>query len=388
MSRTLLILSALFYITACEQNFQPEALKLQQAQAQQVSFFQQDKIPSNLSDWNLFYINNGRLELHSDAIPYHLNTPLFSDYAHKFRSLWLPDNRQIKVSVNGDLEFPVGSVLSKTFYYPRENFNDKLLIAKQIDKAHSRGTSIDLATHHLIETRLLVKQTDGWIALPYIWNQQQTQATLEITGGVQQVKLMGSKNQEFTYIIPDANQCKGCHVSNHTNGLLKPIGPKLKHLDLDYQYSADLSENQLTHLQRLGKIEQLPNDFATNTNWNYRSENINQAARSYLDINCAHCHNPDGPADTSALYLNKENLHKAHLGICKTPVAAGKGTGDRAYDITPGKADESIMLFRMESNDPSIAMPELGRAIVHEEGVTLIKQWIEKLDGNCEVPTG
>lgn len=47
--------------------------------------------------------------------------------------------------------------------------------------------------------------------------------------------------------------------------------------------------------------------------------------------------------------------------------------------IVPGAPDASILLYRMESTDPGIAMPELGRATVHKEGVALVRQWIESM---------
>lgn len=387
MNKRYFVLAFLVLLYGCEQSFQPKGLELTQIEPKTVAFFNEQDMPASLSDWGLFYIAQGKLNLRSDSIPYHLNTPLFSDYAHKFRSIWLPKNTQIEVLDNGELKFPVGSIISKTFYYPRESFSKNQLIAKQEDKAHSEGFSIDIKQNQMLETRLLVKHKNGWQALPYVWNKEQTNATLEITGASQNIQLKGNTTQDFTYIVPDANQCKGCHVTNHSTGELKPIGPQLKHLNLDYSYTPELTENQLKHLFQLGKITKLPDDIVTNIDWRNRNKDIVQAARSYLDINCAHCHNPDGPADTSALYLNKENLEKAHLGICKTPVAAGKGTGDRPFDITPGSAKDSILTYRMESNDPSVAMPELGRSIIHEEGVTLIKQWIEQMQGKCEIPS-
>ncbi len=382
-----LLLFILGFLAACDSGYSPEkALQLKQQQSQQVTFFQKNQIPEKLSDWGLFYLNDGQLNLRSDAIPYHLNTPLFSDYAHKFRTIWIPENTKITIDKQGNFKFPTGSILSKTFYYPRENFKDEMLYAKQEDQAHSKGNSIDLNKYHLIETRLLIKQVTGWQALPYVWNKEQTEAVLEITGDSLNVHLSAnSGSKKFTYIIPDANQCKACHAPNHTSGELEPIGPKFRHMNLDYQYNNKLRQNQIKHLKALGKLDNQYQGNLTNTDWRNRQNDLAKAARSYLDINCAHCHNPDGPADTSALYLDKHNTDKAHLGYCKPPVAAGKGSGNRAFDINPGKADDSILLFRMESNDPSIAMPELGRAIMHEEGAALIRQWINGLEGNCEL---
>ncbi len=65
-------------------------------------------------------------------------------------------------------------------------------------------------------------------------------------------------------------------------------------------------------------------------------------------------------------------------------MAAGKGTGNRLYDIAPGQADASVLVFRMDSDDPSVMMPELGRSVVHREGVELIREWINAQKGACD----
>jgi hypothetical protein len=119
-------------------------------------------------------------------------------------------------------------------------------------------------------------------------------------------------------------------------------------------------------------------------NWsNPRDATLEERSRAYLDANCAHCHNPSGAADTSALNLNIEADLDRHFGICKPPVAVGRGSGNRPYDIYPGKAEESILLFRMEDADPGIAMPELGRATNHVEAIAVIRDWINGISGEC-----
>ena len=110
---------------------------------------------------------------------------------------------------------------------------------------------------------------------------------------------------------------------------------------------------------------------------------LEQRAKAYLDANCAHCHNPAGAADTSALHLNIDAPVGRLYGVCKTPVAVGRGSGDHRYDIFPGRPDESIVIFRMRHTDPAIAMPELGRSVVHTEGVALIAEWIGSMNGEC-----
>ena len=107
--------------------------------------------------------------------------------------------------------------------------------------------------------------------------------------------------------------------------------------------------------------------------------NLDERARAWLDINCAHCHRRGGPAETSGLYLELEETDPTALGILKPPVAAGRGSGDLKYNIVPGHAEQSIMDFRIRSLDPGVMMPELNRKLVHKEGVEIIQAWINSM---------
>ena len=113
------------------------------------------------------------------------------------------------------------------------------------------------------------------------------------------------------------------------------------------------------------------------------SDPLPDRARAYLDINCGHCHNPTGAADTSGLHLDLATTDTRALGICKPPIAAGQGTGGRAYSVVPGDPGDSIIVFRMETNDPGARMPELGRSLAHSEGIELVSSWIAGLTGEC-----
>jgi hypothetical protein len=76
------------------------------------------------------------------------------------------------------------------------------------------------------------------------------------------------------------------------------------------------------------------------------------------------------------MWLDATTRDLLRQGRCKLPIAAGQGTGNRPWDIVPGKPDDSILPYRMESDDPGVMMPELGRSVVHAEGVKLIRDWI------------
>jgi hypothetical protein len=106
---------------------------------------------------------------------------------------------------------------------------------------------------------------------------------------------------------------------------------------------------------------------------------LERRARAYLDVNCAHCHNPRGPANTAGLDLRFAQNDPVKLGIGKPPVAAGSATGGRLVDIAPGDPERSILLHRMESVEPGVMMPELGRKIADDAAVELIRLWIAAL---------
>ncbi|MEM9054621.1 MAG: hypothetical protein AAGB16_04785, partial [Pseudomonadota bacterium] len=110
------------------------------------------------------------------------------------------------------------------------------------------------------------------------------------------------------------------------------------------------------------------------------SASLTDQARAYLDINCAHCHKATGSASNSGLWLDWEIEDAVTWGVGKHPTAAGRGSGDALVVIKPGQPDKSILAYRMASDEPGVAMPELGRALVHAEGVALIEAWISDMD--------
>ena len=329
-----------------------------------------------------------KLTLNTGVLPYDLNTPLFTDYAHKLRTVWMPAGKPASYSATETFDFPVGTILSKTFYYPRVPGGAAAsLTLRQTydDKQDFAGEGLDLDRVRLIETRLLVRRADGWVALPYVWNAEQTEATLARTGDRTELELVSDdgKRQNLAYVVPNENQCASCHVTNVKSKAFQPIGPKARHLNRDYPYASG-TENQLARLVRAGYLTGAPvSDLPRAANWRDESATLVARARAYLDVNCAHCHNPTGPANTTALTLNPFVPGDRSVGVCKPPVAAGKGTGDRLFDIVPGQADASIMIYRMASTEGGVMMPELGRTSVHAEGVALLRQWINAMPGEC-----
>jgi hypothetical protein len=117
--------------------------------------------------------------------------------------------------------------------------------------------------------------------------------------------------------------------------------------------------------------------------WQDETQELSERARSYLHSNCGHCHSPTGAGDTSGLYLDIQTQSPVRLGECKLPIAAGQGTGGHRYAIVPGEPTHSILVYRMQTRDPGAMMPEVGRSLVHAEGVDLVSTWIGSLPGHC-----
>ncbi len=339
-----------------------------------VHFFAEG-MPERLSDWNVVYVADGRLRLNAQVVPYDLDTPLFTDYAHKLRTVWMPAGKSARYQAEDAMDFPVGTIISKTFYYPRGE-GDTVLRSADAGPEADGGLAMDKV--RLVETRLLVRRESGWTALPYVWDAQQTEARLMRGGELVALTLAaaGGRSEQVDYLVPDENQCAGCHSTDLKSKAVFPIGPKARHLNHDFAY-ADGRENQLAHWRKLGYLTGVPaGELPKNVAWDDPQAPLEARARSYLDINCGHCHSQKGAARTSGMWLDAGTVEPLRLGRCKLPIAAGQGTGDRPWDIAPGAPDDSILTFRMQSTDPGVMMPELGRSIVHDEGVELIRRWI------------
>ncbi|MDO3721620.1 SO2930 family diheme c-type cytochrome [Marinobacter sp. chi1] len=338
---------------------------------------------ASLSSYRLFAdSSNPTTNPNGTGIPFDLNTPLFTDYATKYRFVFVPEGEQAQYSKNEAFDFPVGTVISKTFSLP----------------ADTGVRGFDNET--LIETRLLIHREAGWVALPYIWNAAGTEATLAVAGGASKRTIVHNGNQfDFTYRVPDANQCKQCHqykaVSGGSVSQITPIGPKARSLNGNFDYALG-TLNQLTYWEDAGILAGLPVDLNSVPKipayhdgdeqglYSKSEAELLDLAKGYLDTNCAHCHRPEGGASNTGLKLEYwrdfESDRYAH-GVCKKPVTYGGGA--LSFDVVPGDANQSIMHFRMNANTPLDKMPMLGRDLVHAEGVALIAAWINSLTGSC-----
>ena len=292
--------------------------------------------PASLNDYR-FFADAAAQRPAAGVTPYRLQTPLWSDGAEKLRFVYVPKGAKAQAQGEGLLNLPVGSALVKTF------------------KLEGR----------LIETRVLLHRADGWVALPYQWNREQTEARLALAGA--RLDLTTPQGVSISYAIPNKNQCKECHQQKDA---VTPIGPKAR----------NLSAVWLESFYKAGKLEAVPKVTARVPLWEDRAKlAAAPVARGWLDSNCAHCHNPVGSASNSGLDLRWEQGDPVKFGVLKRPVAAGRGSGGLEFDVMPGHPDKSIMLYRMGSLEGGISMPEVGRSSLDPDGMAAVARWIGEM---------
>ena len=330
------------------------------------------KPPSALSELQLMRGTEGGIVYNDGVEEYTLNVPLFSDYALKDRAIYVPEGEAATWDDRWAFDLPVGSAILKTFSLVPD------LREPDVGKTP-------------VETRVLIRASDGWKAWPYVWDEDGLDAQLAVSGETRPVSFIGRDGEElsFTYLVPQRNQCQECHEIEDETGdkYIVPIGPSSRNLD---------DGAQLQRLHEASILPEIPAERArpavdweaflqTGTDGLSHAE-IDVIARDYLDVNCAHCHNERAVnGKTSQLFLTWDNEDLFRLGYCKKPGSAAKGTGGRTYDIVPGDADASILYYRLQTDDLGSMMPDIGRSVIHTEGVDLMRVWIDGMEPvDCE----
>lgn len=324
--------------------------------------------PKKLSQWGLFKGNVSSQKPIDGVFRYDLNTQLFSDYAVKFRFIRLPDGKPMVYQPDSVFEFPVGTIIAKTFAYPQD-------MRKPQEKTR------------LLETRIQQHTETGWYGFSYVWNDEQTEAELALGGGSKQVSWIHTdgKQQTNSYQIPNANQCLNCHSQADR---FVPLGPTARNLNREFQQDHGHA-NQLEHWQDSGQLTGMPDQEQIPLLPVFHDEstgNVAQRARAWLDVNCAHCHSPTGTARTSGLDLRLSQTDLSKVGVWKSPVATGRGSGNHRFDIVPGKPEESILIYRLESDEAGVRMPNLARNLSHSESTAVIRAWIASMPAEDPKP--
>ena len=345
------------YSCASDDNYTP----IQEPEQVSPVNFDIDLVPyQRLSEYNFYEGALADLQPVFGVTPYDLISPLFSDYAHKKRFIWLPDGETAAyVNDYSSFEFPTGTILIKNFYY------DNVLPEN---------------TTKLIETRLMIKKDTEWEFAKYVWNDSQTEATLDQDGSFVEIDwINGGSQQSVNYRIPSQAECFTCH---NKFGTPVPIGPKPQNINRNYAFE-DGSQNQLDKWVELGILESYPSAIETTVDWSDPAQPLDLRARSYIDINCAHCHSEESYCEYRPMRFGfNESATIENMGICIEPDT--NIDDNLTHIIAPNSPEESVVFYRISSIEEQFRMPLLGRTLQHREGVQLIEEYINSLINPCD----
>lgn len=316
-----------------------------------------------LSDYKFFEGDIKLMRPSLNVIPYEPASSLFTDYAHKKRFVWMPTG--VKATFDGEgktLNLPVGAALIKTFYYDNvQNITP-------------------IGATRIIETRIMIKKASGWIFAEYVWNADQTEAFLDMAGSSTAVEWKDENNiirVVDNYRIPSAQQCMTCHKYNEQP---IPIGIKPQNLNNNYNYSTGV-KNQLAKWIEIGYLDStIPQNISATVDYSDVSQPLELRVRSYLDINCAHCHQLNSHCDYRPMrFAFSETNDLANMGVCVSTQDMANFPSAQSKIVTPNNVNRSMLFYRLNTDNESFRMPLLGRTEIHTEGIALIQEWINSL---------
>jgi uncharacterized repeat protein (TIGR03806 family) len=342
------------------------------------------EFPQRLSDTGLFESAKDH-EMHPALIPYTVNAALWSDGAHKDRWIALPDETRIEFTEKGGWNFPDGAVLVKTF---------------SLDQQAGEPTS-----RRRIETRLLTKQQGEWQGYSYVWNEQQTDATLVGSAGADLELVIGDSEapggkRVQTWRLPSRAECMVCH-SRAANFVL---GLNVLQMNKVHDYGS-AQENQLQVLQQLGLfsvaaelheaagtkhteqlnsvLPQSPLEYPHLVDPDDDRQELNARARSYLHANCAQCHVVAGGGNSQINLDFATNLADTKL-IDVLPQHKNFAKPDTLL-VKPGDPENSILYQRIIRRGPG-QMPPLATSLVDRRAAKLLHEWISSLPASETAP--
>lgn len=320
--------------------------------------------PQRLSGTGLF-ADLKTLQPASWVVPFEINHPMWQDGAQSVYHLGLPDGQPV-VAYNqamplkhlnmfgSRLHFPVGSVLAKTIQRDGQ----------------------------FLETQVLHLDEGGWRGYSYAWNQQQDDAVLAPAEGMSIITPRGA------WAVAGRGECLQCH--NPWSETTLAFQSRQLHRDL---------LEGLSNWQRLAAdgvlrcIDPQGNPLgagacAESPLASSPEEPLSHRARSYLHVNCAHCHQ-FGAGSGLALSLRIVDPLESLKGIDAIPEKGGLGI-DGAKIIASGRPDQSVLIYRMASSSVG-RMPHLGSREIDGPALTLLSRWIESIgqsaSGVAELPS-
>jgi uncharacterized repeat protein (TIGR03806 family) len=318
-------------------------------------------VPARLSQTGLFS-DTRALTLARGVVPYDVNAKLFSENLEKVRAFAIPDGSKISFDAKGRFDMPVGSVVLKHF---------------------------EEADGKRIETRILARTADIWRSFTYEWLADQSDAMLVPETG----KTIRLSNGQM-YDLPSSADCQACHNRGMSDTPKQIIGLQARQMNFEMLYERDpntggkgMRANQLQALNQAGffntdigdpaRLGLFPKNPPENLA-NLSNADVNLAARSFMESNCAICHRPGGGTPTP-IDLQFDTANAATMIFNEPP---GEGFVDGAMlTVASRNPNNSVLLKRMLRTVPADqGMPPISHRQMDKAAVELITRWINSID--------
>jgi len=335
----------------------------------------QPEFPRRLSETGIF----ASVKEHIPApgvLAFSVNAEPWGDHATAERFLALPGTTTARM-YDSAVSIP-GGFYSGTVFFPKDG-----VLAKTIALEMVRGKP---ESRRRLETQLLHFDGTVWHGYSYAWNDEQTDAVLVSSAGadrpltVSDSRAPGGQRKQ-TWHFPSRAECMTCHNpwAGHTLAFTLP------QLDRGHDYNG-VRDNQVQALRHAGLIELLhnPEDEESKkfqmpprlTNPHDGSASVGDRARSYLHVNCAHCHRfgAGGSVDLELKYDTPLDRMK----VLETRPVQGGFDMPAAQILAPGDPYRSALYYRMAKLGRG-RMPHIGSEVVDELGLRLIHDWIRQL---------
>ncbi|HEX3314021.1 MAG TPA: PQQ-dependent sugar dehydrogenase [Gemmataceae bacterium] len=336
-----------------------------------------DVFPRKLSDTGLFASVVDH-KLAAGVFPFQVAAARWVDGATTDRFVAIPgagtaelydEFRRLEADFFGSFLFPpAGTVLGETF---------------MLETKHG-----DPGTRRRLETQILHFDGKHWRGYSYRWNDTGTDADLVGARGadlkidVADPTLPGGKHRQ-TWHLPSRTECMICH--NPWSGYALAFTPLQLQRDIDI---GGTKASQIDHLRSLGLIDlkhadrdgkvSLPTPLANPYD---RDAPLDARARSYLHVNCSHCHQFGAGGSVDIEFRYTESLD--HTKAVDVPPVQGTFGIDGAKIIAPGDPYRSTLYYRMAKMGRG-RMPHIGSEIIDEPGVRLMHDWIRSLPADAE----
>jgi uncharacterized repeat protein (TIGR03806 family) len=292
-------------------------------------------------------------------VPYTPNVSFWSDYAQKSRWFSVP-NLADKITFNADSNwaFPTGTVWVKHFNLPNERTNPN-------------GPSVR------VETRFLVKKSDGIYGLTYRWRADQTDADLVEDFGEDEFFTVTVNGKPTTQVwhYPARYECIECHSAVAGYGL----GFNTRQMNGSHVYGTQ-NLNQIKALSDAGYFTApVPhvNNLPALVKASDTTQSFESRVRSYFAANCLQCHQPGGEAPT---YWDARPTTPTDMANMINATLAYDEDDPANRFVVPGDTSHSMVLKRLMGEVSR--MPPLATRELDPEAIQLITDWITR-----ELPT-